>query len=196
MMNRLNLIVLLSSITFLQAAPQHWRSDWVDELMVDEWPVEDTQESSSGLEATFQTPSKSTLYDQDYDQSIISVVSIPQPSQLQAASSFLQQQEEQVLAQLDQEIVATLQQAVDKVTQDRPIRVISLEDATAQVMARSSYHLLLFPLGLLIGVIFFVRLRKVCHTSERRIGRATHTCSVHRNKHTFICQYKQKGCGK
>jgi hypothetical protein len=165
MMNGLIWVVLLSSFTFLQAAPQHWRSDWVDELMVDEWPVEDAQESSE-MDVIIQAPPEPTLYDQDYEQSIINMVIISpqQSSPLQVEASLLQRQEEQMLEQLDQEIVATLQHAVDKVIQERPVRVISLEDATARVMTRSSYHLLFFPLGMLIGLIFFVRLRKVYHT--------------------------------
>ncbi|KAI8329809.1 hypothetical protein BC941DRAFT_441953 [Chlamydoabsidia padenii] len=38
-------IGLIMTLLLVQAAAQHWRSDWVDELVMDEWPVDEDRPS-------------------------------------------------------------------------------------------------------------------------------------------------------
>ncbi|CAO3599568.1 unnamed protein product [Absidia cylindrospora] len=130
----------------IDAAPQNWHSDLVDELTIDEWPVSgDDRGTPVDIlgQGTIQEEMKHDFIpstDSGGDGSISNqhqgdMDGLYALSGIKGqSSSRLQQQEEQDLEQLDQSILGTLQHAIDTTQENQPIRVISIEEATSRLL--------------------------------------------------------------
>ncbi|KAI8099547.1 uncharacterized protein BX664DRAFT_23606 [Halteromyces radiatus] len=107
---------------------------------------------------------------EEIDKTILSKEDYPFDS-----TSRLQQQEERILAELDQSILDTLEKAIDMVKYDRPVRYIPLQNATSPLSSTTttttitSYSWFTFCILGLMLCLMVIAVRKFKQRQDHRL---------------------------